>query len=142
MKSKIPLVMSSAPQVPGNSSPELPGATFAAREAVARRINEVMSRFSLILEILEEISKEMVPLAGDSDIRHGCERALTSMLSRVASLDSASPSGAPAGPEEVRAKSWLDGERPARLIDPDRLHGFWSLIHSRLPVEGEQVRAS
>lgn len=142
MKSKIPPVMSSAPQVPGNSPPELPGATFAAREAIARRINEAMGRFGLILEILEQISGEMIPLAGDSDIRHGCERALTSMLSKVAAVDSASPSGAPAGPEEMRAKSWLDGEKPTRLIDPDRLHGFWSLIHSRLPVTGEEERTS
>lgn len=142
MKSKIPLVMSSAPQVSGSPPPGLPGANCAAREAVARRINESMSRFGMILGLLEELSKEMIPLAGDSDIRHGCERALTSMLSKVAAMDPAPPSAAPPGPEEVRAKTCLDGERTGRLIDPDRLHGFWSLIHNLLPVEEDQVKGS
>ncbi len=141
MQSSIPLVMSNA-TVTGFPRLGKPEATFAAREVAARRISDAMSRFGMLLDILEEISKEIIPSAGDSDIRHGCERALTTILSRVAALDPVPTSILPPGPEEIRAKAFLEGERPSRLIDPDRLQGFWSVIHGILPVESDHVWAS
>lgn len=128
--------MSDARQIPGRPSFKRPGAAAAAREEVAQRINEAMSRFDLVLGILEELSKDVIPAASDSDIRHGYERALTSMLAEVAALTPAPRSSEPPGPEERKAKTRLDDERPARLIDPDRLHIFWSLVHRLLPEAG------
>lgn len=78
-----------------------------------------MSRFSLIVQILGELGKTDVPNAGDSDIRHGCERALTSILSELARIEIA-PSGKFSKTEET-AQAWLHGKEARQLIDADIL---------------------
>lgn len=101
------------------------------REEVARSINQVMERFPLILEILEELSRSHAP--GDEEIRHGCQRAITAMLGALAQINPSEPSSTPMGKEEAAAKTWLAGRMPHSLIDPDQLACFDSFIECLLP---------
>jgi len=103
------------------------------REWVATRINQALNRFELILSILEELSALDMPAAGDADLRHGCERALTSMLAEVASIEPTEPSSGPPGPEERIAKAWLENRESCQLIDQERLEYLWLFIDGLLP---------
>ncbi len=78
-----------------------------------------MARFPLIVRTLEELRRDSVPYPGDDDIRHGCERALTTLLSELARIDSA-PAGKSSKEEEI-ARSWLDHPEASKLIDADKL---------------------
>jgi hypothetical protein len=80
----------------------------------------------MIVEILGELGKARVPFAGDADIRHGCERALTAMLSELARIQPA-PSGRASKAEEL-ARSWPLCESAAVLIDPDQLQRIQQFV--------------
>ncbi|WP_338288023.1 hypothetical protein [Luteolibacter sp. LG18] len=103
------------------------------RELVAESINRAMERFPLILEILEELSRAGIPHPGDVEIRHGCERGLTSMLAALARIPPAAISPDPAGEMEEKAGRWLLGEMPRRLVDAGRLERFEQFIGRLLP---------
>jgi hypothetical protein len=85
-----------------------------------------MARFPLILQILGELGQAPVPFPGDDDIRHGCERALTAMLSELARIKIA-PAGKPSKAEET-AQSWLSSPGSAQLIDADKLQRMQQFI--------------
>lgn len=87
----------------------------------------------MILENLEELSLTLIPSPGDAEIRHGCERAMTAILSvltkiQPAEADAASPSG-----EEQIALAWLVGEMPRKLVDSERFACFQFVINRLLP---------
>jgi len=89
------------------------------RKQSAEEINRAMARFPLLVQILAELSHDQIPLPGDADIRHGCERALTTMLSELARIE-----GAPAGKlskAEETAQNWLQHPAADKLIDADKL---------------------
>lgn len=89
----------------------------------AEAVNRAMARYPLIVQILRELDSAPVPLPGDDDLRHGCDRALTAMLAELAWIDPAPP-GIPSEAEAL-ARSCLNAEKSARLIDADKLR----LIH-------------
>ncbi len=78
-----------------------------------------MARFPLLVQILAELNRDQIPLPGDADIRHGCERALTTMLSELARIDGA-PAGKPSKAEDA-AQNWLQHPDADKLIDADKL---------------------
>ncbi len=105
-----------------------------SRLDAAERINHAMARFPLVLRILGELAESGLPLPGDEDIRHGCERALTRILadlSRIAPAATGKPSSA-----EDAATSWLDDPAARRLIDADRLERIQQLIDAALVRSG------
>jgi hypothetical protein len=87
-----------------------------------------MVRFPLIVKILGEIANSPFPVPGDSDIRHGCDRALTSMMSELARMvpDLSGNSGS----NGETALEWLNGPEAQRLIDADKLERIEQLIES------------
>lgn len=89
------------------------------RKQSAEEINRAMSRFPLIVRILGELRQTQVPHPGDSDIRHGCERALTSMLSELARIETA-PAGKFSKAEEI-AQGWFHSPEARQLVDADIL---------------------
>jgi hypothetical protein len=105
----------------------------ASREEIAERINESMTRFGLIVSVLEELSRSTMPATGDVELRNGCERALTRILSVVAVMTPATSGGHSIGPEERKAMAWLAGKQLVTLIDPDKLAVLASLIDQLLP---------
>lgn len=96
------------------------------RKHSAEAINRAMARFPLIVEILGELSKAPIPLPGDEDLRHGCERTLTTMLSELARIEPAPP-GKPSKAEDT-VHNWLKGEKSIRLIDVDKLQRIQQFI--------------
>ncbi len=90
-----------------------------ARKHSAEEINRAMTRFPLLIQILAELNQDQIPLPGDADIRHGCERALTTMLSELARIEGA-PAGKPSKAEEA-AQNWLLNPDASKLIDADKL---------------------
>ncbi len=90
-----------------------------ARKHSAEEINRAMARFPLLIRILAELNQDQIPLPGDADIRHGCERALTAMLSELSRIESA-PSGKSSKAEEA-AHNWLQNPDTSKLIDADKL---------------------
>lgn len=90
-----------------------------ARKQSAEEINRAMARFPLLVQILGELSQDQIPFPGDADIRHGCERALTSMLSELARIENAPP-GRPSKAEDT-AQGWLQNSGARGLIDADKL---------------------
>lgn len=96
------------------------------RKQTAEAINRALVRFPLLLDVLEELSKQDFPCAGDQELRHGCERALTSILSRLAIIEPA-PAGQSSNAEKI-AESWLQGTRATRLIDASKLERMQQFI--------------
>ena len=102
------------------------------RGRTAEQINRSMARLPMILEILGGLEKAPVPFAGDQDIRHGCERALTSMLIELARIEPA-PSGEVSISEEWIIR-FIGQEDTVRLVDPaqlERLSQFVARILGR-----------
>lgn len=99
--------------------PVSPPSTSNLRKHSAEEINRAMARFPLLIRILGELNRDSVPFPGDSDIRHGCERALTSMLSELARIETAPP-GKLSKAEET-AQQWLQNPDASGLIDADKL---------------------
>ena len=89
------------------------------RKQCAGEINRAMTRFPLIVQILKELRETQIPRPGDNDIRHGCERALTSMLSELARIETA-PAGSPSKDEDT-AQSWLHCPEARQFVDADIL---------------------
>ncbi len=90
------------------------------------KINRAMARFPLITKVLGELSDASVPFPGDDDIRHGCERALTAMLSELARIENA-PAGKVSKAEDL-AQSWLNNATSRQLIDVDKLQRMQQFI--------------
>jgi hypothetical protein len=105
------------------------------RKQSAEAINRAMTRFPLIVEILGELDKASVPFAGDEDIRHGCERALTAMLAELARIEPA-PFGKPVKAED-NAKQWLHSTAAERLVNADQLQRIDQLIERILGTHQE-----
>ena len=82
-------------------------------------VKRAMTRFPLLVKILGELYEVPIPLPGDDDIRHGCERALTSILSELARIESA-PSGKRDKSYET-TMAWLQDPAARQLIDADKL---------------------
>ncbi|MFT4175552.1 MAG: hypothetical protein QM627_02745 [Luteolibacter sp.] len=96
------------------------------RKQTAEAINRALVRLPLLLDVLEELSKQDFPCAGDQELRHGCDRALTAMLSRLALIDPA-PNGQVSNAEKI-AESWLHEARAPRLIDASKLERLQQFI--------------
>ena len=103
------------------------------RKHSADAINRAMARFPLIVEILGELSKAQVPLPGDDDLRHGCDRTLTTMLSELARIEPAPP-GKSSKAEET-ARGWLKSDKVVRLVDVDKLQRIQQFIDRILGSE-------
>lgn len=97
-----------------------------SRKQSAEEINRAMARFPLIVQILGELNQSPIPLPGDDDIRHGCERALTGILSELARIDCAPP-GKSSKAEET-AQTWLLNIPANQLVDVDRLQRMQQFI--------------
>jgi hypothetical protein len=100
------------------------------RKYAAEEVNRAMARFPLIINILSEISRAQFPFPGDDDIRHGCERALTAILSELARIHPA-PAGKSCKAEEL-AQAWLQNPEASRLIDADKLQRMQQFIDCTL----------
>lgn len=100
------------------------------RSDAVEKINHAMARFPLVLRILGELAESRCPLPGDDDIRHGCERALTRILSDLARIPPALLGEDV--PDEATITGWLPHEGAHHLIDADRLERIQQLIDSIL----------
>ena len=103
------------------------------RKHSAEEINRAMARFPFLVGILGELDRDTVPFPGDDDLRHGCERALTTMLSELARMGPA-PAGQPTKAEEM-ALSWLHDPEARKLIDADKMERMQQFIESILGSE-------
>lgn len=121
------------PQASGGLSPGPSEAPISGREKVVRSVNQALTRLDLILSILEKLNESLLSPPGDSDLRHGCERAITSILCALAKIEPAEPSSSPPGRQEKAVRAALNGERLSRLIDADRHGCLCSLIDRLLP---------
>lgn len=110
-------------------------ASARTRRQAADEINHVMTRFPMILEILGELRAAKVPLPGDSDILHGCERALTSMLGALTRIEPAQ--GGRRSKSEETALTWLSTNEAPVLIDADQLQRLHQIIESILGIDSE-----
>jgi len=113
------------------------------RESSANAINQAMSRFPLIVEILDRLDRADIPQSGDDDIRHGCQRALTSMLAELSRIQPA-PDGKISKAEKA-ALGQLYVQRADQLIDPDQLQRFQQFIDRILGArdqEGARLRSA
>lgn len=138
MKSRMAAAMSptskgSSLHATGGPPPEPAEAPFSDREKTAGRIQEALTRLDLILGLLETLNQPLIPFPGDSDLRNGCGRALTSVLGALAEMEPSEASSIPPGPAERALEDQLDEERLSRLIDADRLACLCSLIDRLLP---------
>jgi hypothetical protein len=97
-----------------------------SRKLAAEEINRAMSRFPLIVRILGELDQSPIPLPGDDDIRHGCERALTGMLSELARIEPVEPGKS--SKAEDTAQAWLQTSSAHKLVDVDILQRMQQFI--------------
>ncbi len=113
-------LMLTMPNQPARIPPQKP------RKQSAEDINRAMARFPLIVEILDALAKEQLPLPGDADLYHGCQRALTGMLSELARIQPAQE-GKSSKAEET-AQGWLHHPDATRLVDADILQRMQQFI--------------
>ena len=105
-----------------------------SRKQAAEEATLAMARFPIIVEIMGTLSKAEVPLPGDADIRHGCERALTAILVTLARIEEV-PEGPPS-PEEETIYKMIHDRSAENLIDSDqlqRMHQFIERIFGAKP---------
>jgi hypothetical protein len=89
------------------------------RKQSVEAVTQALARFPLIVEILGKLGKTQIPHPGDDDIRHGCERAVTSMLRQLARIEPAPP-GKPSKTEETTI-GWLHSQMACDYLNPDQL---------------------
>lgn len=111
------------------TQPESP-TPLLTRKQSAEAVHRAMTRFPMILEVLEQLGSAAVPFAGDEDIRHGCERALTSILVELARIEPA-PAGKPSKIEDS-ALQLLHSKTAERLINADQLQRIDQLVERAL----------
>lgn len=99
---------------------------IATRADTVRRVYQAMKRFPMVVSMLETIHQSTVPLPGDAEIQHGCQRALTSMLAELSQIPPAAP-GDPTA-EESTITGWLTTPHACRLMDPDQLERFQNFL--------------
>lgn len=97
-----------------------------ARKHSVEEINRAMARFPLLVQTLHELNRAQIPCPGDDDVRHGCERALTTILSELARIAKA-PAGKSSKAVETD-QNWLEIPEARNLIDADRLERMQQLI--------------
>lgn len=97
-----------------------------SRESTAEEVYQTMARFSWIVEILDKLSEDEIAHAGDHDIRHGCQRALTAMLAELSRMEPA-PEGR-IGKAEKSVLAQLRGKKAMKLIDADQFQRFEQFI--------------
>ena len=107
------------------------------RKLAVDSMNHAMTRFPMILGVLEAIRKTEVPAPGDRDIEHGCERALTAIMAELAKIKPA-PSGEPNDRVETTL-GWVQRAAALKLIHADILERFQQLIERILA--GPPVRS-
>lgn len=107
------------------------------RKQAAQEIDRAMARFGLIVKILSELEHTELPYAGDSDIRHGCERALTAILVELARIQPATSDQDEQ--ESAPPLSRLYSKPACDLIDGDQLQRMEQFIQRIL---GNQNRHS
>jgi hypothetical protein len=105
------------------------------RQQATEEIGYAMERFPLIVKILGTLGEAEIPMPGDADIRHGCERALTAMLVALARIEPVQP-GKPVAGEEA-ALNQLHGNHAVRLIDSDQLQRMHQFVERILGKTGE-----
>lgn len=96
------------------------------RKQSAEAIHHAMMRFPLIVEVLGQLRKSEVPLPGDEDIRHGCQRAITAIMVELARIEPAPPGKATKA--EASAVSQVQDPETIRLIDADQLQRMEQFI--------------
>ncbi|MFT3992214.1 MAG: hypothetical protein QM680_12475 [Luteolibacter sp.] len=117
----------------GSPSPGMPEGSVFRREPVARQINAALQRLDLVLYVLETVDQGVIPAIGDSLLKNGCQRAVTSMLFALAGLSPAGPSLAHPGLEERLVKAKLVQKRLERLLDQEQLEYLDALVRRLLP---------
>lgn len=107
------------------TQPESSNPCLTRKESV-EAVHRAMMRFPLILDVLEKLGKSDLPFAGDEDIRHGCERALTSILVELARITPAIP-GKSSKIEESTVQM-LHSKAAERWINADQLQRIDQLV--------------
>lgn len=103
------------------------------RNPAIEAINRAMARFPLIVRTLRELRGTDIPLPGDDDLRHGCQRALTAILGELSRIPVA-PAGKPCKAEEI-ARNWLHTAAAGELIDADQLQRIQMFIDNILSAD-------
>lgn len=104
------------------------------REDAVQGIAQITRRLPLIVKILEELHDSPIPSPGDDDIRHGCDRALTAMLSALAKMRTA-PDGVPSTSEHT-VRALLGSHAAHGLVDADKLQRMQIFIDRIFLPEG------
>lgn len=89
------------------------------RPDYAMDVSRVVARIPFLSEILRTLAIDSAPRAGDDDIRHGCERAMNSILAELSKITIAPP-GNPS-PFEDAVRRLLENERNGSPINPETL---------------------
>lgn len=105
-----------------------------SREDAAQEIAQVTRRLPLIVKILQELHDTPYPGPGDDDIRHGCDRALTAMLSELAKMQPA-PDGKPSQNEQ-KVRTLIGKYAAEGLVDADKLQRMQIFIDRIFLPEG------
>lgn len=79
------------------------------------------------MEILGRLNRSDTPAAGDDDLRHGCERALTAMLVRLAQMKPAPPGKACKAEKSVRRH--FQTKAAGEVIDSDQFQRLEQLVN-------------
>jgi hypothetical protein len=103
-----------------------------AVEAVSR----AMTRFPMIVGILDELGKAEIPMPGDDDIRHGCQRAITAMMVELARIKPASAGKTTKA--EGPLNDWIHSKDASRLINADQLQRIHQFIERILGTQQHQ----
>ena len=104
-----------------------------SRKQAAADINQAMTRFPMIVNVLGQLREAKVPFPGDEDLARGCERAMTSILGALTRIPPAETGGS-SKTEEI-ARGWLSKEGLPELFDADQLQRMHQIIEAVLGAD-------
>ncbi len=102
-------------------------AAQVAREAAVETVCGILERFEWIVEILGRLNREATPSPGDEDLRHGCQRALTSMLAALSRIRPAPPGKACKAEKSIRRV--LNTKGADQCVDRDQFERLEQLVN-------------
>lgn len=112
-------------------------------EKTAQRINAIMARFPLILDILEELEGASSTSPADEFIRQGALRGVAEMVSALKRLEPA-PCGAGDRKTDAvdLATTWMLGQKPGRYLPPETFVILARTVARCLPQDSTQREKS
>ena len=111
-----------------------PPGDFPERTNTIRSIERCLTRFPLVVSLMNHLRPAPLTMTGDQELRSACGRAMTSILADLSRIHPAPAVAALADPRECAIFEMIRNSEALELLDPDQLQRLDSLVVRLLPT--------